>query len=64
MGICKHVQYRNSTKIPKQSTSYYSQRTVVRPKHATAYRPRHLPSTLRNHEHQPQIQGQANGSPT
>jgi hypothetical protein len=32
MGICKHVQYRNSTKIPKQSTSYYSQRTVVRPK--------------------------------
>jgi hypothetical protein len=36
---------------------------VVRPKQATAYRPRHLPSTRRNHEHQPQIQGQANGSP-
>jgi hypothetical protein len=31
MGICKHVQYRNSAKIPKQGTSYYSQRTVVRP---------------------------------
>jgi hypothetical protein len=24
MGICKHVQYRNSAKIPKQSISYYS----------------------------------------
>jgi hypothetical protein len=49
--------------VLKQSTSYYSQRTVVRPKQTTAYRPRHLPSTWRNHEHQPQIQGQANGSP-
>jgi hypothetical protein len=45
MGICKHAQYRNSTKIAKQNTLYYNQRTVVRPKQATAYRPGHLPST-------------------